>query len=621
MQQMKGYNGKILRVNLTTGQLSVETPSESFYKIYIGGRGFIIHTLLTEVSQGIDPLGSENKLIFALGPLTGHPLPGSGRNSIGAKSPLTGGFGESEVGGYWGAELKRAGFDAIIVEGTSAQPVYLWIEDGNFEIRDAGKLWGLEIADTVKAMQEEIGGKKIRTATIGPAGENLVRYAIIANDISHAAGRTGMGAVMGSKKLKAIAVRGKRPPEIADKEKTKELTVWMGHNFKEKSILWKLGTGATMVAYEETGNLPIRNFRGGRFPAAEKISAQAMSEKGYLEAMDGCFTCPVRCKKRVKMEKPWVVDPVYGGPEYETLAALGSNCGIEDIESIIRADELCGRYGIDTISTGVSISFAMECFENGILDLKDTDGLDLTFGNAEAMVEMVERIALRKGLGALLGEGTKKASEKIGKGSGEFAMHVKGEEIPMHEPRFKQGMGLHYSVHATGADHCTGIHDNLIKLNSLGWESIDVTESIPSTELSPQKARMVYQVGLWRHLANYLGLCLFVPWSYQQIRDAVEAITGWPMSYWKLMKAVERGITLARIFNLREGFSTKDDRLPQRFATSPAEGPLKDVVVDPEALTKAQSVYYGMLGWNEKGIPTYERLVELDIEWATEYLQ
>jgi len=618
---MKGYNGKILRVNLTDGKYSVHEPSKSYYQHYLGGRGFIIHTLLTEVPKNVDPLGPENKLIFSLGPLTGHPIPGSGRNSVGAKSPLTGGYGESEAGGFWGAELKRSGFDAIIAEGASAKPVYIWIDNGNVEILDASKLWGLEVADTVRAIHGELGSNKIRTATIGPAGENLVKYACIAHDTSHLAGRTGMGAVMGSKNLKAIAVRGSKAPGIADKEKIIELSRWMGRNYKERSVMWRYGTGGAIIQYEEAGNLPIRNFNGGRFPGAEKITAQKIFEKGYIEKMEGCFACPLRCKKRVSIDKPWTTDPMYGGPEYETLAALGSNCGIDDLEAIIKADELCGRYGIDTISAGVCISFAMECFEKGILTHEDTDGITLTFGNAEAMIEMVERIALRKGFGNILAEGTKWAAQKIGKGSDQFAMHVKGEEIPMHEPRYKQGLGLHYSVHATGPDHCTGVHDNLMKEIMMDWDIIDVAEPIPNTELSPRKARMVYQVGLWRHMSNTVGLCIFVPWSNSQVRDAMEAITGWPMSYWKLMKAVERGITLARIFNLREGFSAEDDRLPYRFATHPSEGPLKGITLDPAKLAEAQSIYYQMLGWDESGIPTYGRLVELDIEWAAKYLE
>ncbi len=617
---MKGYNGKILRVNLSTRQVSTEEPSEDYYKTYLGGRGFIVHTLLNEVPRGADPLGPENRLIFALGPITGHPFPGSGRNSVGAKSPLSGGYGESEVGGFWGAELKKSGYDALIVEGKADQPVYLWINEGRPEIRDAQHIWGLDVADTEKAIRAELREARVRTAVIGPAGERLVRYACVCNDISHVAGRTGMGAVMGSKKLKAVAVRGNATPEMANREKVLEPSRWMRQNFKVKTNFWQYGTGATMDYYEASGNLPIRNFAAGQFPQVEGITSQSMYKKGYVEKMDSCFGCPVRCKKRVKLDQPWKVDPIYGGPEYETLAALGSNCGVDRIEAIMKANELCGRYGMDTISTGVSISFAMECFEKGVLSLKDTDGLELTFGNASATVEMVERIALRKGLGNLLAEGTKRAAEKIGKGSEEWAMHVKGEEIPMHEPRYKQGMGLHYSIHATGADHCTGIHDDLVNKKLAEWDWIGLAESVPVYEMSGRKARMLYQVGLWRHLGNYLVLCLFVPWSNEQITQAVEAITGWPMSSYKLMKIVERGITLARIFNLREGFSRRDDTLPKRFASSPADSNLKGVGVDPEKLSAAQKLYYQMLGWNESGIPTCGRLVELSIEWAARHL-
>lgn len=617
---MKGYNGRILRIDLTAGKVSTEKPPEDYYKLYLGGRGFIIHTLLTELPKGIDPLGPDNKLIFALGLITGHPLLGSGRNSVGSKSPLTGAFGESEVGGFWGAELRRSGYDAIIVEGVSAKPVYLWINDCDVEICDAGKLWGLEVADTEKTIRDELGSQKVRTAVIGPAGENLVRYACIINDVSHVAGRTGMGAVMGSKNLKAIAVLGKRLPESADREKLVELSRWMGKNFKEKTGMWRYGTGAQIVHYEKTGNMPVKNFRGGNFPGAEKITAQVLAEK-YVVKMNGCFGCPVRCKKVTEMEKPWKVNSVYGGPEYETLAALGANCGIDNLEALIKANELCGRYGLDTISTGVSISFAMECAEKGFLTSADTDGLQLNFGNAGSMVEMIKRIALRQGFGNFLAEGTKRASEKIGKRAEELAMHIKGEEIPMHEPRYKPGMGLSYSVHAAGADHCTGIHDDRVSKDLSSWEKDDVAQTIQREELSARKARLVYYEGLKRHLSNYLGICLFIPWSQDQITDAVQAITGWPISNHQLEQAVIRGISLARIFNLREGFTTKNDTMPHRFSKSPANGPLKGVVVDKEELEQAKIEYYRMLGWDTSGIPKKASLVELNIEWAFKYLE
>ncbi len=614
---MKGYNGRILRVDLTAGKVWTDEPSEDYYRKYVGGRGIIAHTLLTEVPKGIDPLGPDNRLVFSLGPITGHPLIGSGRNSIGAKSPLSGGFGETEVGGFWGAELKKCGYDAIIVEGVSPTPVFLWIGDGTAEIRDAGKLWGLGVLDTVKALQKQLGIDKIRTATIGPAGERMVRYACVLNDISHAAGRTGMGAVMGSKKLKAIAVKGKKLPEIADRKSLRELSHWMGRNFKEKARQAQYGTGPAMVKFVEVGNLPIRNFQGGPFPEVAKITPQVMCEK-YLVKMEGCYGCPIRCKRSVKLEEPWEVDPIFGSPEYETLGAFGTNCGVDNLEALMRAHVLCNDYGIDTISAGVTVSFAMECFEKGILAPADTDGLELTFGNVPAMLELIERISFRQGFGDLLAEGSKSAAEKIGKGSEAFAIQVKGEEIPMHEPRYKQGMGLHYSIHATGADHASGIHDDRINMSE--WERVDLSEPIPNTEMSPRKARMLYHVGLWAQIGNYLGLCGFIPYTHQQVRDAVEFVTGWPMSYWKLMKMVERGITLSRIFNIREGFSATDDKLPRRFFTSSADGPLKDIRIDPEKFAEAQRVYYQMLGWDESGVPTYGRLVELGIEWADDHL-
>ncbi|MFC1887007.1 aldehyde ferredoxin oxidoreductase family protein [Thermodesulfobacteriota bacterium] len=619
---MNGYNGKFLRVNLTNGQITVEEPPEDYYRRYIGGRGFIVEKLLTEMPAKIDPLGPENKLIFSLGPLSGQAIPGGGRNSIGAKSPLTGAFGEAEAGGFFGASLKRAGFDALIIDGASPKPVYLKIENGQAEIRDGAKIWGLDIADAQNAVQEELGSKNYHTAAIGQAGENLVRFACVINDVSHAAGRTGLGAVMGSKKLKLVAVRGNKSPDMAERDKildmSRELTQRAKNNPSPMSIN---GTGAAMAQYESIGNLPIRNFQGGYFPNAADLSPKTMKDRGYWDKMESCYGCPIKCKKKLnRLTEPWPVDPIYGGPEYETLAALGSNCGIDSVEAVIKGHELCGRYGLDTISAGATIAFAMECMEKGILTTEDADGVDLNFGNADAMLEMLERIAFRKGFGDTLAEGTRKASQIIGKGSEDFALHVKGNELPMHEPRLKQGLGLHYSAHASGADHCTGIHDVLIKGQLKAINSVDIADDIPATELSPRKVRMLYMFGMWRQVANYLGVCIFVPWSQKQLTEATEYITGWPMSYYRLMKTAERGMTLSRIFNYREGITNKDDTLPKRFFSAPADGPLK-AAVDPEQLAEAQKLYYQMLGWDESGVPTYARLVELDIEWAHEYIE
>ena len=594
---MYGYNKIIARINLSSGKVSTETLSEDFCRNYLGGRGIIVHTLLREMPPNADPLGPENRLVFALGPMTGHPFVGSGRHSIGCKSPLTGGYGESEAGGYWGVELKRAGFDALIVEGASEKPVYLWVHNGDIEIRDAGTLWGLEVADTHNQILAELKDKKVRTALIGPAGEKRISFACVLHDLHHAAGRTGIGAVMGSKNLKAVAVRGERPPEAADRRRLIEINKAMLKNYKKRSPHWIVGTGRDIANYVKSGNLPIRNFQGGPFPGVEKITPQVMCEK-YLVKMEGCFGCPIRCKRVVKLESPYSVDPGYGGPEYETLGAFGSNCGIDNLEAIMKANDLCNRYGLDTISTGGAISFAMECFENKLLTLEDTDGVNLSFGNADAMLDLVEKIARREGLGELLSLGSKQAAEKIGPEAIDFAMQVKGEDIPMHEPRYKQIMGVHYSIHATGADHGTGVHDVVC--------------------IDADSGRNLFEKSASAHLTNTLGVCKFVPWTTEETLSALEAIIGWRLSAASLQAVAERGVTLMRIFNLREGFTAENDKLPPRFAFTPPDSPLQGI--DPVQFKKAQKDYYRLMGWDENGVPTMQTLRRLDIKWAAAFL-
>jgi aldehyde:ferredoxin oxidoreductase len=614
-----GFTGRILRVNLNTEKLSFETIEEIFYRRYFGGRGLISYYLLKELEPGIDPLGPENKLIFACGPVTGAPVSGSGRNSVGAKSPLTGAYGEAEAGGYWGTELKQAGFDAIIVEGKASNPVYLWIKDQKVELRDASSLWGLEIKKSQETIQHELNDKTVKVAQIGPGGEKQVRYACIVNDMHHVAGRCGMGAIMGSKNLKAVAVKGTTRVSVRKPKKLRKLAMWMAQNVDNiAQSLHTYGTGDAMDVYVETGNLPIRNFRDGDFPEADQISAQAVKEHLRV-GMGTCFACAVACKKRVKVKEPWNVNPEYGGPEYETLAALGSNCGVSDLKAICKANELCQRYSIDTISTGVTISFAMECFEHGLLTKQDTDGLDLSFGNAESMIKMVELIGEKRGLGALLAEGSKRAAEHIGNGAEEFAVHIKGQEVPMHDPRLKRGEALGYAVSPTGADHVHNIHDTFLypqlpkKYNSLG-----ILEPVPIEDFGPKKVRLYKYVGEWRTLNNFLVMCLFTPWSVVQKVDIVRSVTGWNTTAFELMKVVERGNTLTRIFNNREGFTEKDDWLPPRFFQPKTSGALNKTSVNPHELQNAKLTYYDMMGWTEDGIPKQSTLEELDIGWAAD---
>ncbi len=628
----RSFHNKILRVNLSRGTIAVEEPDIAYLRRYMGGWNIIADVLLREVPAGADPLGPQNKLIFAPGVLTGLPFSGSSRNAVGAKSPLTGGFGTGDVGGHWPAEFKRSGFDAIIVEGVSPKPVYLWIKDGVAELRDAGHLWGKDTAETWEALQQETGDKRIRVAMIGPGGENMVRYACIMNETKDAAGRTGLGAVMGSKKLKVVVVRGTKPLEAANPEKIQELAQWMakGVNAGEQAA-WAhtYGTGAHIEDMLPTGNLPIRNFRDGEFPNAAEISANTILER-VGTGMEGCWGCAVRCKKVVRIEASYQVDEIYGGPEYETIASLGSCCGVDDLAPLCKANALCNAYSLDTISTGVTIAFAMECFEKGLLTLEDTDGIELRFGNGAAVVAAIEKIARREGkLGALLAEGSLRAARAIGHGAERFAMQVKGQEFPMHEPRFKRGLAIGYAVSPTGADHCHALHDSGLgtpdeegmMANRL-LRSMGVLQPIPVESLGADKVRATLYNTIDQVTMNCLSVCTFVPWSTDQKIELLRAATGWDVSAFEMFKVGERALTLARAFNAREGFDIKDDTLPERSYGPTTNGALAQGGIDREELHEAVQTYYGMMGWDtQTGDPLIGTLQELDVAWAAEYLR
>jgi aldehyde:ferredoxin oxidoreductase len=615
-----GYTGKILRVNLSDSEIQVETPEENFYRRYFGGRALVAYYLLKEMKPKVDPLGPENELIFATGVLTGAPFSGSGRNSVGAKSPLTGAYGDAEVGGFWGAELKHAGFDAVIVEGKARNPAYLWVHDGQAEIKDAKHLWGKEIGQSQEMIRKELQDQTIRTAQIGPAGERLVRYACVINDLKHAAGRSGMGAVMGSKNLKAIAAKGKERVKTADPEKIRAMATWLNENMlKLASNIHNYGTGAVMDASAATGNLPYHNFRDGEFPNPDAIDAKTLKKTVGI-GMETCFACTVRCKKVVKIDGKLKVDPIFGGPEYETLASLGSDCGIDDLPAICKGHELCQRYGLDTISAGATIAFAMECFENGIITRKDTGGIELKFGNADAMLQLLDLIARREGIGNLLAEGVKKAAEKLGPKAEKFAIHVKGLEVPMHEPRLKRALGLGYATSPTGADHVHNIHDTMFDENMLkDLRGLGVLELVPIEDFGPAKVRVFRYFSTWRHLHNCLVLCIFPPWNYEQKVELVKAVAGWNTTAFELWKVGDRALNMTRAFNFREGFTVKDDWLPDRFFHPHNVGALSRTAVDPEQFRRARRTYYMMNGWNEEtGAPTREKLEELDVGWVAE---
>jgi aldehyde:ferredoxin oxidoreductase len=471
-------------------------------------------------------------------------------------------------------------------------------------------------------------------ALIGPAGENLVRYACVVNELKHVNGRTGMGAVMGSKNLKAIAVRGTKKMELHDPEKfrelSKNLTELIGQHGPNQ-VLHKMGTSNIILPLNNQGILPTHNFRTGFFAGAEKISGEQMTAT-ILKSGEGCYACAVRCKRAVEIPSgPYATSPHYGGPEYETLSSLGSLLCIDDLAAISKGNELCNRYTLDTISTGVAIGFAMECYEKGIITQADTEGIEFKFGNPEALLKGIEWIAFRRpGLGDLLADGVKIAAARIGKGSDKFALHIKGQELPMHDPRGKTGQGLSFAVSPTGADHVRAPHDTpfqapgpiLRQIASLG-----VLEPIEAREMGPRKARnFTYLHFIWS-LYESLGVCNFVAgpiWALTlpKLVEVVQAVTGWETSLWELMKVGERTITMARVFNLREGFGRKDDTLPDRLFEPMEGGALEGKGLDRREFEDLLTLYYEAMGWDPRdGVPTRGKLAELNLFWLDEFVK
>lgn len=620
-----GYHNRILRVDLSTNELAVDEPGDSFFRTYLGGWGIIGQALLKLMPAEANPLGPENVLVFAPGLVTGAPLGGSGRHAVGAKSPLTGAFGAAEAGGFWGAELKRAGWDAIIFTGMSPHPVYLSVVDDEVELHNAEHLWGQPTADVEQIIHDELDDRRVRVAQCGLAGEKLVRFACVMHDVNRAAGRTGLGAVMGAKHLKAVAVRGTGRAEMADEGRVRTVARWLTAHWPEfAQRLHDHGTLGGLIILDRLGALPTCNFQQGTFAGAERITGETMTAT-ILVDRDTCFACPVYCKRRVQVRGEHQADPVYGGPEYETAAALGSLCGIDDLEAIAYANQLCNAYGLDTISTGVTIAWAMECFERGLLTVDDTSGLPVRFGDPEAMLCLIEQIACRQAFGTLLAEGSGRASRALGRGSERYAMHVKDQEIPMHDPRIKFGMDIGYAVSPTGADHNHNVWDHVYTADNRYMQSIrslGILHPLRTDELSPEKLRLAYYHTDWIVLLNCLGLCTHLPYSKEQVRDLVCGMTGWNATVFELMKAGERAMAMARAFNHRQGLSAEDDVAHWRLSEPLADGPSAGAKVPKDEARQAIYAYRAMRGWdNESGAPIPEKLDELGLSWVNDLLQ
>jgi aldehyde:ferredoxin oxidoreductase len=618
------FNGKFLRIDLTAGTTTVEEIPELIRRMYLGGSAMATYILAKELKPRVDPLGPDNVLVFATGLCNGSPVSGMNKFTAAAKSPLTGAYGEGEAGGWWGPELKFAGFDGIIVTGQSPRPVYLWISDGKAELRDAGHLWGKVSGEVQDRLTAETDGRA-RVLQCGPAGEKGVRLANIVNELRHFNGRTGLGAVMGSKRLRAIAVRGHGKLEAKEPQGVQAVLKWFREHYnREADTYHKYGTSRSILGMNADGIIPSYNFQKGQFEYAKEITGQRMAET-ILEDTGTCFACAVACKRDVSVPELGVT-PEYGGPEYETIVASGSACGVSDLKAIAKFHQICGEYVMDTISVGMTIAFAMECFENGILTTADTDGMELRFGRSEALLALAEKMAKREGFGDVLADGAKRAAERIGRGAERFTLTVKGQEIPMHEPRGKQGVSLAYATTPSGADHMQAPHDPVYEgfhpEGAHALEPLGLCEPLPRLELSPRKVRAFFYANNWWRLCSVVGACQLAVapanlLAITQVVNLVRGLTGWDTSLWELVKVAERGKALARVLNCREGFTAKDDTLPKRLHEAFSNGPLKGVRVDPEQFARALRLYHQMEGWDpETGWPTFAKLAELGIEWA-----
>lgn len=629
---LNGYNGKILIVDLTNKHIVTDEQSEEFYRKYMGGSALGAYYCLKNIPKGADPLGPENVLVLAPSVITGAPFPCLSRFTATAKSPLSETIGDAQGGGWWPAELKWAGFDAVVIRGKAEIPVYLWIKDGAVEIKEAGHIWGRSIGEAEDIIRKDLKDDKIRVCGIGQGGENLVKYACIINERKHAAGRTGMGAVMGSKNLKAIAVRGKKENfSCYDLNRLNELSKKTQKYLSENPFMIGLkeqGTNFGWNSQQEVGGLPTRNFKSGVFDGYAELSPEVMHKTIFVKS-GTCYGCPVACKRVVKAEEPYKVDPSYGGPEYETMASLGSYLCVDDLVTVAKANELCNKYTLDTISTGAAIAFAMECFENGIISLEDTGGLELKFGNAEVVVPLIEKIAFREGIGDLLADGPREAAKRLGHGAEKLSMDVKGNPIPAHMPQLKKGLALIYAVNPFGADHVSSDHDPVCAPEALDlymnrMKTLGLSKPIEITSLNVDKARMIFYTQQYFSLLDTLTVCVLgfgsaFMFHLDELVEVVRAVTGWNVSGWELMKAGERRTNMLRAFNEREGFTAKDDTLPERLFEPMEEGPTKGFCVDREAWEEAKKMYYKMAGWCiNTGNPTEGKLMELGLEWIIE---
>jgi len=642
-----GYAGKILHVDLTSGALHVEEPPEELYRTYMGGSALGLYYLLKNTPPGADPYGPDNTLAFMLAGITGAPIAGQSRATVVAKSPLTGGVGDSQAGGFWPAELKFAGFDGIVIRGVSPQPVYLLINQGEVELRDATHLWGKMTRETEEILQEELDDKRIQVAQVGPAGEKLVRFAAIMNMATRAHGRTGMGAVMGSKKLKAIVVRGgKKKLPMADPDGVRTIMQPSIPLVREDEDVWDLAKNGTLGILESQnalGGLPTRNFQSGwmGYDRAAAIGGERLfnellrgaDEDNQLKlGRETCYSCAVRCKRVVDAEwQERLIDPKSGGPEYETTSVFGSYCDIDDLRAISYANQLCNEYGVDTIAAGATMAFAINCFEEGLITLDDTDGIELGWGKAEAMIAMLENTLSREGFGDVLAEGSARAGSQLGDAAEDLVVAVKAAELPAHMPQVKPSLAVIYAVNPFGADHQSSEHDPgytpEVIADSPGkygkrMADIGLTDPQPEEILNEAKVDFALRTQYAYSALDTADVCQFVfgpAWQLlgmEELAGVISAVQGEETTVADLLTLGARRLNMLRAFNAREGITREEDTLPKRLFQPLEGGPSSGKVIDRQQFEAAREMYYQKAGWDPvTGNPTAETLDALELGW------
>jgi aldehyde:ferredoxin oxidoreductase len=615
------YAGKILLVDLNTGNIKEVSLQESLYRAYIGGSGLGARILYEKIKPKADPLGPDNVLGFVTGPLTATNVPGSGRYTAVGKSPITGGWGEANAGGYWGPELKWAGFDAVFFQGISPKPVYLLISDGKVELKDASHIWGKNTIETERMLQDESGFDKLKVACIGQAGEKLSLMAGIVNDGGRVAARSGLGAVMGSKKLKAVAVHAgntKTPISAADPAMLKTIQDKLIRDIKASKIhqgLTTYGTASSLSHLLAIGDSTAKNWSAtgaDSLPTAAKLEGPAMVQ--YKLKSYGCQACTIRCGGLVKVrEGAFATSGEARRPEYETLAAFGTMCLNDNVESVIKANEICDHYGMDTMGTGGCVAFAIECYENGLITGKDTDGLVLKWGNAEAIVALTEKICKREGFGAILADGVRIAAEKIGKGSEQYAMHIRGHRIPYHDPRLYSTRAAAFLCAAQPACHTTCMASSMLENGmDIGSDALLKSPRLPKNSEIVKKVQLSATGEAYAHLLNASGLCYFYSLFFSAPTvELLAPTTGWNIDWAEGLKAGRRIMALTQAFNAREGITPDGYVFPKRLTEPPQAGLAAGITPD---YSKIKESWFEAMDWDIKtGMPNNKTLVDLGI--------